>query len=324
MKKILISILILFLLVQSSIAQQLDNAIDYAKLEKLIAFCDTTTEATEVLIFHKNKQIAYWKDADCDSVYMNTSSMVKSWTGLLIGILIDKKIIDSINAPVSKYVPEWKAGVENNITIKHLLTMTSGIKRRSGNQGILAEKDMYKYMINFEPDTLPGIQFGYSNESVQMLSMVIESATKMNANDAFSKYLFDPLEMDSSGLVRDSAGNYIVFGGARTTISNASKVGKLMEQNGKYKGKQIVSEQWLIESVSPGKLAPYYGYLWWIDNVSPNHNFAATGDGGQLTIIFPELDLIFLRNQKCFPKGGHKMPWMGPYFLNLIADIVIK
>lgn len=303
-------------------AQKADQEIDYNKIEKLISFCDTTTEATEVLIFHKGKQVTHWKDTNCDSLYMNTASMVKSWTGLVVGILIDKNIIDSISAPVSKYLPDWKAGVENKITIKHLLTMTAGIKRRSGAQGILAEDDMYSYLINFEPDTLPGIQFGYSNESVQLLGMVIESATGMKANDVFRKYLFEPMQMDSSKLVKDAAGNDIVFGGARTTISNAAKVGQLMMQKGKYNGNQIVSEKWVKESVSPGKLAPFYGYLWWIDNASPNHNYAATGDGGQLTIIYPDLELIFLRRQSCYPNGGHNMPWMGPYFLNLIADIV--
>lgn len=38
--------------------------------------------------------------------------------------------------------------------------------------------------------------------------------------------------------------------------------------------------------------------------------------------VYPDLDLIFLRRQSCYPNGGHNMPWMGSYFLNLIADIV--
>lgn len=301
-----------------------DNVIDVENLEKLLAFCDTTTDATEVLIFHKNKQIAHWRDTDCDSTYMTTSSMMKSWTGLVVGILIDKKIIDSIEAPVSKYIPDWEAGAKNNISVEHLVTMTAGIDRRRGAQGILAEKDMKQYLLNFEPDTLPDIRFGYSNESVQLLGMVIESATGMKASTVFQKYLFEPLGMDSTNLVNDAAGNEIVFGGARTTIRDAAKIGQLMMQHGNFNGKQIVSENWIIASLRPGKHASYYGYLWWLDNVSSNRNYAATGDGGQLTIIFPDLDLLFLRQQSCFPNGGHQMPWMGPYFLNLIADIKKK
>ena len=320
------SVLFLTLLLQiiALNAQVEDKEINEENLEKLIAFCDTTTEATEVLIFHKDKQIAHWHDTGCDSVYMTTSSMLKSWTGLIVGILIDRKLIDNLDAPVSKYIPEWKAGVKNKITIKHLVTMTAGIDRRRGSQGILAEKDMKKYLLSFEPDTLPDIRFGYSNESVQLLGMVIESASGMKADAVFQKYLFEPLGMDSTGLVSDAAGNDIVFGGARTTIRDAAKIGQLMMQNGKFRGRQIVPEDWVKASLTPGKHAPYYGYLWWIDNVSPKRNYAATGDGGQLTIIFPDLDLLFLRQQSCFPNGGHQMPWMGPNFLNLIADIVNK
>lgn len=323
MRLIIISLL-LTACIKYAGSQNRNSEINYQNVEKLMAFCDTTTQATEVLIFHKNKEIVYWRDSTCPKYGMTTSSMVKSWTGLVIGILIDKNIIDSLNAPVSKYIPEWKYASKNKITIKHLVSMTAGIDRRRGAQGILVEKDMKNYLLNFVPDTLPDIRFGYSNESVQLLGMVIESATGMEANDVFRKYLFDPLQMDSTYLVKDDKGNDIVFGGAKTTIRDASKIGILMMQNGMYNGNRVVSEKWIKASLTPGKHASYYGYLWWLDNVSPNHNYAATGDGGKLTIVYPELDLLFLRNQTCFPDGGHNMPWMGPYFLNLIADIVIK
>ncbi|PLX02484.1 MAG: hypothetical protein C0595_10600 [Marinilabiliales bacterium] len=321
------SIALIFVLLNSVLflnAQETDLEINYNKLEKLISFCDTTTEATEVLIYHKNKEIAFWRNGECHTYGMTTSSMVKSWTSLVVGILIDHKIIDGIDTPVSKYIPDWEAGSVNKITIKHLITMTAGMNRRSGSRGILVEKNMKEYLLNFEPDTLPDIRFGYSNESVQLLGMIIEEATGMEANAVFKKYLFEPLGMDSTNLVKDEAGNDIVFGGTKTTIRDASKVGKLMMQKGNFNGKQIVSKQWITASLRPGKHAPFYGYLWWLDNASKNPNYAATGDGGQLTIIYPELDLLFLRNQSCFPNGGHRMPWMGPYFLNLIADIVQK
>lgn len=322
MNRILLTLIIIPTFHLWASSQNFDSEIDYQKLNKLIAFCDTTTEATEVLIFHRNKELIYWRDSACPNYGMNTSSMVKSWTGLVVGILIDKKIIDSINTPVSKFIPDWKPGIDNGITIKHLVSMTAGIDRRSGAQGILAEKDMKKYLLSFKPDTLPDVRFGYSNESVQLLGMVIESATGMNADAVFRKYLFQPLGMDSTHLAKDEAGNDIVFGGAQTTIRDAAQIGKLMMQKGSFNNEQVVSKNWISESLTPGKHAPYYGYLWWLDNVSSNSNYAATGDGGKLTIIYPELDLMFLRNQSCFPKGGHSMPWMGPYFLELIADIV--
>lgn len=323
MKKALITLLTL--IITSVIIGQTENSeIDPDKLDQLIAFCDTVTMATEVLVIHNDAVIAWYKDETCDSIYMNTSSMAKSWTGLVVGILIDKKIIESVDDLVTKYIPEWKAGAENMITIKHLLTMTAGIDRRRGVQGILAEKDMRTYLLNFTPDTLPGIRFGYSNESVQLLGMVIESATGRTANEAFYKYFFEPLGMDSTGLVRDAAGNDIVYGGTRTTMQDAALVGRLMLHKGNHNGKQLVSQEWIEASLTPGELAPYYGYLWWLDNNSQHRNYAATGDGGQLTIVFPDLNLIFLRRQQCHHEKTGNMPWMGPGFLKMITDIVIQ
>jgi hypothetical protein len=70
---------------------------------------------------------------------------------------------------------------------------------------------------------------------------------------------------------------------------------------------------------------PYYGYLWWLDNQSANINYAATGDLGQMTIVFPDLGLVFVRRQNCdLSSESVAMRWMGPDFLKLVASTVKK
>jgi len=127
--------------------------------------------------------------------------------------------------------------------------------------------------------------------------------------------------MDSSRLGKDPNGTDVVFGGARTCLYDAAKIGLLMSNEGKYKNKQIISESWINQSVTPSEKAPYYGYLWWLDYGSEDKNYAATGDGGQLTIVFPDLNLVFLRRQYCNNTQGSDMTWL-PGLLKKIPPII--
>lgn len=295
--------------------------IDSAGVAKLIEF-SAATYTDEILVLHKNKVVCHWKNRSCDSVLYNTASMVKSWTGLVIGILVDEGLIASEDDRVCQYIPEWDDGCRHNVTIRNLLTMSAGLKSRRGGQGILAADDMNEYAQNLELDTLPDRVFNYSNESVQLLGMIIEKLTGRPANVYFHEKLFEPLGMDSSRLSRDPAGNDAVYGGAQTTLDDAAKIGMLMINGGTYDNRQIVSESWIERSVTPSEKAPFYGYLWWLDYSSENRSYAATGDGGQLTIVFPELDLVFLRQQSCNLDISGNMTWMGPHFLKLVAGVV--
>ncbi|MDX1913785.1 MAG: serine hydrolase [Saprospiraceae bacterium] len=294
---------------------------DTARIRQLIAFSQTS-KADEILLLHNGRPICHWTNPDCDSLYMGTASMVKSWTGLVLGGMIDRGLIGSTDDPVCKYLPEWKPGCENDIRIRHLLTMSGGLNRR-GARGVLSKSDMDAYVLQLKPDTLPDIRFSYSNESVQLLGMLMEKVAGKNADQLFREYLFEPLGMDSTTLMRDSAGNYVVYGGCRTTIEDAARVGMLMLNKGKYQGRQLISAEWIERSVSPSGKAPYYGYLWWLDYQSAHKNFAATGDLGQMTIVFPDLGLVLVRRQNC-DTGPESlaMRWMGPDFLALVASTV--
>lgn len=304
------------------------------KIERLLAFCDSTG-ADEVLISKKGKPVVHWVRTDfsrleidstmaehCGSPYMYTASMVKSWTGLMIGILIDKGILDHADVPVCNYIPEWQAGCDNQITIRHLLTMTSGINKRPAANSVLSASNMNEYVVKIQPDNLPDTRFDYSNESVQLLGIIVERATGKPADEAFQEYLFEPLGIDSTSFSKDSFGNVVVYGGCTTTVNNAHTIGLLMLNKGIHKDRRIISEQWINESTSPGPMAGYYGFLWWLDNVSKYKNFAATGDLGQMTIVFPELELVFVRKQSCdLSLASRRMSWMGPQFLELISQV---
>ncbi|MBZ0178245.1 MAG: beta-lactamase family protein [Melioribacteraceae bacterium] len=315
-KKLLI--LFIFLLFISSYKAQ-KYRVDQTKVDSVLQFCQSTG-ANAVLLYHDEKDLLKWKDPNCDQK-MNTASMVKSWTGLVVGALVDRGLIN-IDDPVCNYLPEWKSGRDSSVTVENLLTMTSGLLKKPAPQSILAQKDMNKFVLNLDLDTTPGTQWSYSNEGVQLLGLIIERVSGLNAQEAFKKYLFKPLEMDSSYLYQDEAGNFIVFGGTSTTVEDALKIGILMLNEGMYKGSQILSENWVKKSVSPGSISKHYGYLWWLDK--SNNNFAAMGDFGQMTVVFPDEKLVFVRQQSCSNNNqSTNMNWMSPEFLLLLKQCVI-
>ncbi len=114
--------------------------------------------------------------------------MVKSWTGIAVGILKDKGYIKSETELYCKYVPEWEAGCKKDITIKHLLNMSSGLRRiKDPGESILAADDVNKFALKQQPDSEPGNKFAYSNEGAQLLGILIEKASGMAASDFYNK-----------------------------------------------------------------------------------------------------------------------------------------
>lgn len=300
--------------------------IDQQDLQKLLQFSDSTG-ANRAMVIYNSKIIGSYNSTSCDSVYMNTASMVKSWTGLVIGILIDRGLINSEDDEICKYLPEWNSGCQNNITIKQLLTMSSGLQKvQPASKSILAQNDMNKFALQQKVTKQPGATFSYSNEGVQLLGILIENVSHQSAGAFFQQNLFTPLGMDSTGLWKDKSGNDIVYGGAQTTIQDASQIGLLMLNNGIYKGKRIVSEKWIRKSTSPSNSAAYYGYLWWLSPTqrnTPMENYAAMGDFGQLTIVFPKKNLIYLRQQSCKnSKPSKNMSWMGLDFIKMVGNVI--
>ncbi len=292
--------------------------IDRMKVDSVLQFCKSTG-ANAVLLYHIDQELLNWNDTLCNEK-MNTASMVKSWTGLVIGALADRGMLN-INDSVCNYLPEWKTGCDSGVTVENLLTMNSGLLKKPAPKSILTQKDMNTFALSLELNTSPGTQWSYSNEGVQLLGIIIERVTGLNAEEAFKKYLFEPLKMDSSNLFQDEAGNFIVFGGASTTVEDALKIGMLMLNGGMYEGSQIISKSWVKNSVSPNDNSKHYGYLWWLDKA--NNSFAAMGDFGQMTVVFPDEKLVFVRQQSCNNNNpSANMSWMSPQFLLLIKECV--
>lgn len=263
------------------------------------------------LVAYKGHVVQEWYRIEHRNPFVGTRSAVKSWTGLLAGMLIADGAIDSVGVPVATYIPEWTAGAQAGVTIRHLLTMTSGLRSRTGGTtvpapdsalpktkgpGVVGAKNTTGYVFDLPLDWPPGTHFSYSNDAVQLLSPILERAAGMPLARYARERLFSPLGMNHTALHVDAYYNTVTFGGAETTLSEFARIGQLMLNDGRWNGDQIVPATWIDRSTTPTEAMPNYGFLWWID--TKRNNFAATGALDNVCLVFPDLDLVVARMQR--------------------------
>jgi CubicO group peptidase (beta-lactamase class C family) len=224
-----------------------------------------------------------------------TMSSVKSVTGLLAGLLVaDGKL--AVDDPISRFVPGWLDGLRGRVTVRHLLTMTSGLsKARTPAESVGFAADKSGFVINLKPTSEPGSQWEYSNEGVQLLSPILEQAAGVPLQDYARDRLFRPLGMDETRLRVDGEGHAWTYADAETTLRDFARLGELMRNKGRWRGQQVVSEAWVDASTQPCPKNANYGYLWWI--VKDPKGFAALGYLDTSCYVFPSLELVVARIQ---------------------------
>lgn len=197
-----------------------------------------------------------------------TMSSVKSWTALLVGMLIADGAIGGIDDLVSKYIPEWTYGAAAGVTIRHLLTMTSGLDTRSSQTGprqsigFSAEKDRFAFGLPL--DFEPGSRWAYSNEGAQLLSPIIDRASGIPAARYARERLFEPAGMARTSLHEFPAGQAWTYADAETTLRDFARIGQLVLDEGVVGGRQVVPAAWIRKCLTPTRQNPAYGLMWWL------------------------------------------------------------
>ena len=259
-------------------------------------------------------------------------SCTKSITSALIGIAIDKGYIKGVDESVIEFFPEKHfANMDERkktITIKHLLTMSHGIRHQDSFvykwQGLfemMNSKDWVKFILDQPMGVMPGTRYDYSNMSSFLLSAIIHKQTKMSTLSFAQQHLFEPLGI--TDVTWPSNPNRITLGWGEIWLTphDMAKIGWLYLNNGLWDNRQIVPVQWVKDSTkkmaSPksfrrvndkdGDLMLFrsfwlwmaynwgwsisdgYGYQWWVDD---SGIFSAIGFGGQYIMVFPEKNMV--------------------------------
>lgn len=267
---------------------------DPAALAEHQRLCEETG-ADACLVVRHGQIVQEWYSANYQAP-AHAMSSTKSITSLLVGLLVDEGKIQSIDEPVCTYIPEWCQGVRQKVTLRHLLTMTSGLpSMRTGGVGTVADKN--PYVIGLEPRHEPGTVWAYSNEGVQLLSPVLDRAAVEPIQDYAHRRLFAPLGMTETRLRVDQAGHAWTYADMETTPRDLARIGLLMLQGGMWQNQRIISEEWIEAVTRPSQdLNPRYGLLWWL--YDRPQGFAALGYLETNLYIFPALDLVVVRMQR--------------------------
>ena len=274
------------------------DSIEVNELMDFVKVSEFNTQAA--ILIQGNNIIAEYYGEGYDKASLATSwSVAKSFTSTLIGIAIDEGYINSINDPITDYLPEWKGKDQDNILLKHLLAMQSGMDDHP-LAGVVFSTNMGKYSLDRDVLRSPETSFSYSNEDSMLLGEIIKNATGLSVQDYADKKLFDILDVEDKWWT-DQAGNTVTYASLDMTPRDFAKFGLMIAQDGNWENKEVVSSDWLESATNNyNDLAPY-GFQWWTSN-SPDEKeynfFSAKGLDGQLIYVWPEIDLVFVRFTK--------------------------
>ena len=245
----------------------------------------------------------------------NLKSATKSVLAALTGIAIEKGYL-RLDQPIGDFLPQVKYLEDPrkyDITVLHLLTMTSGLEQTSYqayNSLARNETDWVWTILNRPLVADPGTKHQYSTGDTHILSAVLTGATGMSTKDFAEKYLFGPLDISIKGWEVDPKG--INQGGNNLSLIplDMALFGQLYLDGGMYRNQQIIPQWWVDTSTRPNYLGKhenygYYSYLWYSRPRGANA-FVAVGYGGQYIYVSPEYNCVVVITSTLDSKGK---PW---------------
>ncbi|MBD5483620.1 MAG: serine hydrolase [Lachnospiraceae bacterium] len=229
-------------------------------------------------------------------------SVAKSVMSICAGIALDKGLLASLDEPICRYISQFDEGrdpLHSAITVRHLLTMTSGIYWNGGVHyhcpmmtQMRKSGDWISHIADCVVSDMPGTKYCYKEWDVILLAKVLDAVCG-DFYDFLKENLYDPLEISSERWYRTPCGVYYsVAGGdeeaeerrSSLTAQEMLRLGKLFLDGGVCNGKRVVSEAYIRQAVAASECNEGYGYLWW----RSDDRYGCRGFGGQSITVVPE------------------------------------
>ena len=290
-----------------------------------------------LIILHDGKMLFedYWNGNSKDSKHISFS-VAKSYLSALFGIAVNEGLIDSIDDNVTKYLEDFVGTGYENVKIKNLLQMSSGIEfnedyadpnsdinkfSRASAKG-QSFRDFAKSLKNGREQ---GTYNHYVSLDTQVLAMILESVTDMPVREYLYKRIWNKIGAESDAYyITDSTGADMALGGLNAILRDYAKFGQLYLEKGNWLGEQIVPKSWIADSITPD--APHlmpnagdlssnewgYGYQWWIPG-DPLTDYTAHGIFNQFIYVDPISNVVIaktssnhrFRSEREYSKAAH-------------------
>jgi CubicO group peptidase (beta-lactamase class C family) len=281
------------------------------------------SKTTGFLVIKNGKivQERYFGGASETSTF-TSMSVAKSFTSTLVGIALADGKIKSIDDPITDYLPEFKGTGYDDVPIKAILQMSSGVKfterydpGRYSDMDLMFERGMIDeneplndYLKGLARMAPPGTKFAYKGADTQALGWMIRRVTGESLADYLSDKIWQPMGMERDAFWNvDHAGPdgmETAFTCLNATLRDFGRFGEMFLNRGRWNGRQIVPAEWVEQAttsqspqVQPGKIFKYsplgYGYQWW--TFPEDGAFAAEGIYFQFIFVDPKEDLVIVK-----------------------------
>jgi len=271
----------------------------------------------------------YWDGYDSETI-ANSFSVAKSYISMLTGFAIQDGAIESVDDKVRKYLPELNEETFGSITIRHLLTMSSGLEWTESYGGPINHTtegyygtNLWNLVSSLNLEHEPGQVFRYKGCDPQLLAFVIEKASGKSLSNYLSQKFWKPVGSTAKGLwsLDDKEGMEKAYCCINASARNFARIGKLYLNYGNWNGRQLLDSGWIAQSVAPhllpdksGQSTQYYGWQWWCMNDINKNVFYCRGLNGQYVICFPDKNLVLVRI-------GHKRETSGNHPTDLLKMV---
>jgi CubicO group peptidase (beta-lactamase class C family) len=287
------------------------------------------TDTLAFLVVHEDRLVweRYFGGSTRGSLQTSFSA-AKSFLSTLVGIAIDEGLIGSVDDRLTEYLPELAARDPRfrKITLRDLLTMSSGIRYREGGFPSLGDDTYTYYGVDLRDVALnrvqiegpPGIAWEYNNYHPLLLGLVLERTTETSVSDFMATRLWQPLgaEADATwNLDSERSGFEKMESGLNARAVDYARFGLLLLHNGEWNGRRIVSEDWVraatgVDATTDSAYYHGYRYFWWIDVERPGR-FYALGKYGQYIYVAPDADAVVVRFGRDWGVGN--ITWLATF-----------
>ncbi|MCG8702388.1 MAG: beta-lactamase family protein [Bacteroidales bacterium] len=243
---------------QAHIIEEMNNVLDsgyYGPLRSLAILKDNKLVHEQYGNGYNNESLIPWYQ------------VTKTITAMLIGIAIDNRYIESVDNTLVQYFPEYSEIYANDslkklLTLHHMMSSSSGLRR--DNEWIDRE-NIFEFILSYPMDRAPGLNFYHHRALDFTLGEIILRATGKSIDEFADEHLFKPMDIlnwkwdkDAYGRVRSEGQDL----GLWLTTRDMAKIATLIQNNGNWNGKQLISASWIKEMQKPWmKSNDYFGYL---------------------------------------------------------------
>jgi CubicO group peptidase (beta-lactamase class C family) len=250
----------------------------------------------------------YYGGTDSTTLF-DVRSVTKSVVCALTGIALRDGVLPGTAASIAAFLPppDTLDATDSTISVRHLLTMTSGYQWDETNGPDynlwIGATDHVQYLLDRPHTSLPGATFTYNSAAAHLLGVVLQDAAGVDLPQYASAHLFGSLAIDAVGWEVLDRGTVNGGAGVALRARDLLKFGQLFLQRGWSGTASVVPEAWVDSVTRPQfawrqSLGPLqgvtYGMLWWVSDAAPPAPaaFFAWGYGGQFVYVVPDRDLV--------------------------------